>query len=239
MFVYVRHRRDARADVAAARVGSARRACCCWLTATSRPGGCGAKPPRPGRTCCGGPRRTCTCPATGTVTTRTELFRLLTTITDPAMASAPELAGCYRQRWESETCYQSVKTHQRGPRTVLRSTDPDGVRQEIYAYLITYQAIRHLISQAATEAGIDPDRLSFTTALRAARRWITTAATATAAVLTTARTATLTEISHDQHHRRNRTSPNATPSTRHQPTSTSSRTHTHDQQQRLSSWDWG
>ena|SRR6266545_2889220 len=186
---------------------------------------------------------TATCPATGTVTTRTELFRLLTTITDPAMASAPELAGCYRQRWESETCYQSVKTHQRGPRTVLRSTDPDGVRQEIYAYLITYQAIRHLISQAATEAGIDPDRLSFTTALRAARRWITTAATATAAVLTTARTATLTEISHDQHHRRNRTSPNATPSTRHQPTSsttsTSSRTHTHDQQQRLSSWDWG
>src|SRR6266545_4518564 len=58
---------------------------------------------------------TATCPATGTVTTRTELFRLLTTITDPAMASAPELAGCYRQRWESETCYQSVKTHQRGP----------------------------------------------------------------------------------------------------------------------------
>jgi hypothetical protein len=152
---------------------------------------------------------TATCPATGTATTRTELFRLLTTITDPTIASAAEMAGCYRERWESETCYKSVKTHQRGPRAVLRSTDPDGVRQEIYAYLITYQAIRHLILQAATAEGIDPDRLSFTTALRAVRRWITTAATATATVLADARTATLAEISRDQHHRRNRSSPRA------------------------------
>jgi hypothetical protein len=152
---------------------------------------------------------TATCPATGAVTTRTELFRLLTTITDPRMASAAELAGCYRERWESETCYKSVKTHQRGPRAVLRSTDPDGVRQEIYAYLITYQAIRNLITQAATEAGVDPDRLSFTTALRAVRRWITTTATATANVLAAARTATLTEISQDQQHRRDRASPRA------------------------------
>jgi hypothetical protein len=152
---------------------------------------------------------TATCPATGTVTTRAEGFRLLTTITDPATASAAELAGCYRERWESETCYKSVKTHQRGPRTVLRSTDPDGVRQEIYAYLITYQAIRHLIAQAAEQAGVDPDRLSFTTALRAVRRWITTAATATAAVLATARAAARTEISRDQHHRRDRSNPRA------------------------------
>jgi hypothetical protein len=150
-----------------------------------------------------------TCPITGTVTSRTELFRLLTTITDPTVASAAELAGCYRERWESETCYKSVKTHQRGPRAVLRSTDPDGVRQEIYAYLITYQAIRHLITQAATDAGIDPDRLSFTITLRAARRWITTAATATAAVLAEARTAAIAEINRDHNHRRHRSSPRA------------------------------
>jgi hypothetical protein len=125
------------------------------------------------------------------------------------MASAAGLAGCYRERWESETCYKSVKTHQRGPRAVLRSIDPDGVRQEIYAYLITYQAIRHLIVQAAAAEGIDPDRLSFTTALRAVRRWITTAATATATVLADARTATLAEISRDQHHRRDRACPRA------------------------------
>jgi len=152
---------------------------------------------------------TATCRTTGTLTVRTELFRLLTTITDPTVAPAAELAGCYRERWESETCYKSMKTHQRGPRAVLRSTDPDGVRQEIYAYLITYQAIRHLITQAATAEGIDPDRISFTTALRAVRRWITTAATATAAVLAEARTATLVEISRDPHDRRDRSSPRA------------------------------
>jgi hypothetical protein len=152
---------------------------------------------------------TATCPTSGTVTSRTELFRLLTTITEPAIASAADLAGCYRERWESETCYKSVKTHQRGPRAVLRSTDPDGVRQEIYAYLITYQAIRHLITEAATDTGVDPDRISFTTALRAVRRWITSAATATAAVLDNARAAALAEIGHDHNHRRNRSSPRA------------------------------
>lgn len=152
---------------------------------------------------------TATCPTTAATTTRTELFRLLTTITDPRVAPAGDLAVCYRERWESETCYKSVKTHQRGPRAVLRSTDPDGVRQEIYAYLITYQAIRHLITQAATAEGTDPDRLSFTTALRAVRRWITVAATATPAVLATARTATIAEINRDHNHRRNRTSPRA------------------------------
>jgi hypothetical protein len=152
---------------------------------------------------------TATCPATGVVSTRTELFRLLSTITDPTLASATDLARCYHERWESETCYKSIKTHQRGPRAVLRSTDPDGVRQEIYAYLITYQAIRHLITEAATQTGVDPDRLSFTTALRAVRRWITTAATATAAVLTNARATTLAEISRDTQHRRDRSSPRA------------------------------
>jgi hypothetical protein len=152
---------------------------------------------------------TATCPTSGAVTTRTEGFRLLTTITNPTIASAADLASCYRERWESETCYKSIKTHQRGPRAVLRSTDPDGIRQEIYAYLITYQAIRHLITEAATHAGVDPDRLSFTTALRAVRRWITTATTATAAILATARAAVLTEISHDRHHRRDRSSPRA------------------------------
>lgn len=105
---------------------------------------------------------TTTHPATGAVSTRREHFRLVTTITDPDQASAQQLADCYRQRWESETGYKSLKTHQRGPRVVLRSKDADGVAQEIYAYLITYQAVQHLRHQAATTLDVDPDRLSFT-----------------------------------------------------------------------------
>jgi Transposase DDE domain len=151
---------------------------------------------------------TTTDPATGQTTERTELFRLLTTISDPRLATATELAECYRQRWESETGYQELKTFQRGARTVLRSTEPDGVYQELYAYLITYQAIRSLIADVAGDT-IDPDRLSFTVALRAVRRWITTAATAPPAVLATAIASVLAEIGRDQHQRRNRSGPRA------------------------------
>ncbi len=148
---------------------------------------------------------TATDPGTGQVSTRTELFRLLTTITDPNLASAKDLAGCYRQRWESETGYQAIKTCQRGPRTVLRSTDPDGVRQELYAYLITYQAIRALMHQAALTDNTDPDRLSFTNALRAVRRWISNATSPNA--LAAAHAAVLAEVSQDHNHRRQRSSP--------------------------------
>ena len=151
---------------------------------------------------------TITDPATGNLVHRTELFRLLTTITSPHQAGAADLAACYRQRWESENGYQELKTFQRGARTILRSAEPDGVYQELYAYLITYQAIRSLIVTAAGE-DIDPDRLSFTIALRAVRRWITTAATAPPAVLADAVTLVLLEIRQDQHHRRNRSGPRA------------------------------
>jgi hypothetical protein len=150
---------------------------------------------------------TATDPGTGQVSHRTELFRLVTTIVDPDIADAGELAACYRARWESENGYQELKTFQRGPRIVLRSTNPDGVYQELYAYLITYQAIRTLMTQAANAEDVDPDRLSFTVALRAVRRWITSAATASTLVLAAALAVTLTEIGQDQHQRRDRSSP--------------------------------
>ena len=97
-------------------------------------------------------------------------YRLLTTITDPDAAPAAELAALYPQRWEFETALDELKTHQRGPRAVLRSKMPDGVRQEIYGYLCVHYAIRWLMHTVALEAGADPDRLSFTRTLRAARR---------------------------------------------------------------------
>jgi hypothetical protein len=97
-------------------------------------------------------------------------YRLLTTITDPGAAPAAELAALYPQRWEFETALDELKTHQRGPRVVLRSKMPDGVRQEIYGYLCVHYAIRWLMHTVALEAGAGPGRLSFTRTLRAARR---------------------------------------------------------------------
>jgi IS4 transposase len=59
-------------------------------------------------------------------------YRLFTTLLDPAEASAVDLAAAYNQRWEIELILDELKTHQRGPRTVLRSKSPDLVQQEIW-----------------------------------------------------------------------------------------------------------
>jgi hypothetical protein len=97
-------------------------------------------------------------------------YRLLTTILDPEHAPADELAPLYTQRWEFEGAIDELKVHQRGPRIVLRSKTPDGVIQEMYAYLCVHYAIRWLMHTVALQTGHDPDRLSFTRTLRAARR---------------------------------------------------------------------
>ena len=98
------------------------------------------------------------------------IYRLFTTITDPDQASAAELAAAYAQRWEIENTFDELKTHQRGPRIVLRSKSPDLVLQEIWGHLCCHFAIRSLMNDAAHHGGHDPDRVSFTAALRIIRR---------------------------------------------------------------------
>jgi hypothetical protein len=97
-------------------------------------------------------------------------YRLLCTILEPEQAPAGELGVLYHERWEIENALDELKVHQRGPRVVLRSKAPDGVYQEAYGYLCTHYAIRRLMHDAALHSGVDPDRLSFTNSLRAARR---------------------------------------------------------------------
>jgi hypothetical protein len=106
---------------------------------------------------------------TGDGDTRTSSMRLLTTLLDAHSYPAADLARLHHQRWEAETAFFALKATPRGPNQVLRSHHPVGVNQEIYAYLITYQALRITASQASDNAGLDPDRLSFTVALRALR----------------------------------------------------------------------
>ncbi len=100
------------------------------------------------------------------------LYRLLTTLTDPAAAPAPEVAALYHERWEIETAFDELKTHLRGPRLVLRSKTPTLVEQEFYGFLLAHHAIRVLMHDAALKAGIDPDQVSFVHAVRVVRRKI-------------------------------------------------------------------
>jgi hypothetical protein len=107
---------------------------------------------------------------------KAELIALITTITEWQQAPAAGLAQACHERWEHETGNKQLKTYLRGPGRVLRSRSPDMVRQEIYGYMLTHHAISALICQAATEAGIDPDRVRFKRTVRVARRALAPAA---------------------------------------------------------------
>jgi hypothetical protein len=102
--------------------------------------------------------------------------RLITTLTDAASCRAGDLVVLYHERWEIETAYLELKSTILGGR-VLRARTPDGIEQEIWALLVTYQALRTAIADAASTApGTDPDRASFTIALQAARDQVIQAA---------------------------------------------------------------
>jgi hypothetical protein len=98
------------------------------------------------------------------------IYRLITTILDPTMASAQELAALYHERWEIETALDELKTHVRGARIVLRSKTPELVRQEFFGLMMLHFAVRGLMHEAALRADLDPDRLSFLHAIRVVRR---------------------------------------------------------------------
>jgi hypothetical protein len=100
---------------------------------------------------------------------RTEPFRLVTTLLDHHTAPAEQLATLYHQRWESELAYNELKTRLRGAGFILRSRCPELVRQEMFAFLAVYQALCALRSRAAHAADSDPDRISFTITVRLAR----------------------------------------------------------------------
>jgi Insertion element 4 transposase N-terminal/Transposase DDE domain len=106
--------------------------------------------------------------------------RLVTTLLDAARYPAGDLAVLYHERWEIKTAYLELKSTILGGR-ILRARTPDGIEQEIYALLVTYQALRTAIADAAaTVPGTDPDRASFAVALNAARDQVILAARVTA-----------------------------------------------------------
>jgi hypothetical protein len=106
----------------------------------------------------------------------TSASRLVTTLTDAGRYPAGDIAELYHRRWEIETAYFELKSTILGGR-VLRARTPDGVEQEIWALLVTYQALRTAIADAVTTApGTSPDRASFTVALSTARDQVILAA---------------------------------------------------------------
>lgn len=94
-----------------------------------------------------------------------ERHRLVTTLLEPEAYPALDLACAYHERWEIEVVIDEVDTHQRLVGRPLRSLKPVGVIQELYGLLVAHYAIRFLMHEAACQADIDPDRISFVHAL--------------------------------------------------------------------------
>src|SRR5829696_813645 len=101
-----------------------------------------------------------------------EKYRLITSLLDERAFPAERLAATYHERREIETALDEVKVHQWAHPRPLRSRHPREVVQEVYGLLLAHLAIRTVMHRAALREGIDPDRLSFTGALRVLRRAI-------------------------------------------------------------------
>lgn len=101
-----------------------------------------------------------------------ETRRLITSLLDAETCPAHALACAYHQRWEVEMAIDEMDTHQRLPKKPLRSRTPLGTLQELYGLLIAHYCVRKVMHEAAHQAGLDPDRLSFTKALRIIRNAI-------------------------------------------------------------------
>ncbi|WP_327138352.1 hypothetical protein OG585_49930 (plasmid) [Streptomyces sp. NBC_01340] len=106
----------------------------------------------------------------------TNSYRLVTTLTDVRRYPAPALVALYHQRWEHESAYFALR-HTITDGRVLRSGDPVGVEQEMWALLALYQALRTVMVEAAeSRPGTDPDRCGFTIAIQTARDLVVQAA---------------------------------------------------------------
>jgi Insertion element 4 transposase N-terminal/Transposase DDE domain len=100
-------------------------------------------------------------------------YRLATTLADHRAYPAEALIALYHERWQHEIAYLALR-HTLLEGRVLRSGDPAGLQQEMWALLALYQVLRIAITDAvATVPGTDPDRASYQIAVQTARTLVT------------------------------------------------------------------
>ncbi|MEU0478842.1 IS4 family transposase [Streptosporangium sp. NPDC006013] len=96
-------------------------------------------------------------------------YRLATTLLDHRRDPAARLVRLYHERWEIESAFLALR-HTLMQGRVLRSTTPNGLEQELWAILCACQVLRRaMVDSVPAGQRLDPDRLSFTVALRCAQ----------------------------------------------------------------------
>jgi hypothetical protein len=102
-----------------------------------------------------------------------DTYRLATTLTDHRTYPAADLVGLYHERWEHEITYLALR-HTLLTGRVLRSGNPAGLEQEMWALLALYQALRTTVTDAITTVpALDPDRANWQIAVHTAQDLLT------------------------------------------------------------------
>lgn len=96
-----------------------------------------------------------------------KIRRFITSMLDLQRFAAAPLAQLYRQRWEIELGFREIKQSLQQGQAVLRSKQPELVRQEVWGILIAHTLLRRWMRLMAQHAGVEPTRISFHTARHA------------------------------------------------------------------------
>ena len=94
---------------------------------------------------------------------------LVTTLLDPQLYPAAQLAALYGRRWRLELWLRDLKTTM--GMELLRCQSPAMARKEVLAYLIAHNLVRCVMAEAALIHNITLDRLSFKGTLDALRQY--------------------------------------------------------------------
>jgi hypothetical protein len=100
---------------------------------------------------------------------RSQQITLVTTLLDPKLFPAHELAKAYARRWRLEMCLRDIKTTL--GMEALRCQSPAMARKEMFAFLIAHNLTRCVMAEAASSYEADLDRMSFKGTLDALRQY--------------------------------------------------------------------
>lgn len=100
---------------------------------------------------------------------RSHQITLVTTLLDPKLFTAHELARAYARRWRLEMCLRDIKTTL--GMEALRCQSPAMARKEMLAFLIAHNLARCVMAEAARLYDADLERISFKGTLDALRQY--------------------------------------------------------------------
>lgn len=98
---------------------------------------------------------------------RTREIVLVTTLLDPGLYPAAEIAAAYLRRWRLEMCLDDLKTTL--GLDALRCRTPAMVRREVLVLLLAHNLVRAVMAEAAQAHAVPLDQISFTGTLAAGR----------------------------------------------------------------------